>query len=166
MNWNKFSSLLVGLTILATTTPASAQLTREDVNLIGIGAGILNGIINPPHREAEIKAEAEIKKAKIEAQMELEKEKMRLQANADKVTPILNRWGVQRVICAPGVVFINGIDGMTNAVCAQPSEAFTPGYYTYDSAKGQLLRTRDASVQQIQVNTKTTVTSNATSQGF
>ena len=143
MHWNKFS-LLVCATVLSTLSigrPASAQVLQSgDVNLIGIGASLLNNILYPPYRSTEIQAEAEVRKAKIAAEMELERERMRIAAAqaADKVAPILDRWGVNRISCAPGLVFINGIDA--NTVCIQPTVAIAPGYYTYDGDRQILLR--------------------------
>ncbi len=107
---------------------------------MGVGTTILNSILNPPNRAAEINADVEIKKAKIAADAEIEKERLRIEANktVDKVTPILNQWGVSRVNCTPNVVFINGI--APDTVCVQPNQALTPGYYSYDSEKRQLIR--------------------------
>jgi hypothetical protein len=152
MNRTKLSLLLAIVTTFSTSLPASAQLSSGDVNIIGIGAGILSGILNPPHRASEIQADAEIKKAKIAADMELEREKLRIAAtqSEDKVTPVLKQWGVSRVLCAPGLVFINGIDGLSNTVCLQPTQSISAGYYTYDTNKRQLLRTSSTIEQKTQ----------------
>jgi hypothetical protein len=140
MNRNKLSLLLAIITILSTGLPASAQLTSGDINLINIGVGLFNSIINPPHRAAEINAEVELKKAKMAADVDIEREKLRIEATADKVGPVLNKWGVARVGCTPGVVFINGLDPNANTVCVQPNQVITPGYYTYNNQHGVLSR--------------------------
>lgn len=151
-------TLLVLTTILATSLPTYAQqsgttdqpVTNQLVaqlqsqstttDLIGAGATLLNNLFNPPSRSAEIAADAEVKKAKIAAEAEIAKEKLRIEASktADKASPVLAQWGVTRVNCAPGLVFINGISNDT--VCIQPSAAMKAGYYTYDSSKQQLVR--------------------------
>jgi hypothetical protein len=159
MHWNKLS-LLICATVLSTLSigrPASAQVLQSgDVNLIGIGASLLNNILYPPYRGTEIQAEAEVRKAKIAAEMELERERMRIAAAqaADKVAPILDRWGVNRISCAPGLVFINGIDA--NTVCIQPTVAIAPGYYTYDRDRQILLRNSTTS-QTTQIIRSTTI---------
>ena len=164
MNRNQLSLLLAIVATCSTSLPASAQLSSGDVNLIGIGASILNSLINPPHRETEIKADAEVKKARIVAEAEIEKEKLRIAA--DKVTPLLARWGVSRTSCAPGLVFINGID--TNTVCIQPSQMMTAGYYTYNNEKSQLLRTSSTTSQTTQSirTTSVNVNGNVSNGGF
>ena len=162
MRWHKLSLLgcVTILSILSIDRPASAQILQsEDVNLIGIGASILNNILYPPYRGTEIQAEAEVKKAKIMAEMELERERMRIAANqaADKVAPVLNQLGVSRTSCAPGLVFINGIDA--NTVCVQPTVALAPGYYTYDRDRQILIRNSIIS-QTTQVFHSTTILTN------
>jgi hypothetical protein len=137
-------SLLVLTTVLATSLSihadrVSAQQAPPQVDLIGVGAQLLNGLLNPPSRTAEINGETEVKKAKIAADAEIEKEKLRIEASktADKVTPVLNQWNVARVPCGSGVVVINiGND----TVCTQPDAKTPAGYYTYDSAKQKLVR--------------------------
>jgi hypothetical protein len=164
MHPTKLSLLAVFTTILATCLPTHAQ--QQPVDLIGAGTTILNSIINPPHRTAEINADAEVKKAKIAADAEIEKEKLHIEANktADKVTPILTKWGVSRVNCTPDVVFINGISADT--VCIRPNTAITSGYYSYDGEKQQLIRS-SASVQATQATLISTPTSKTTNrQGF
>jgi hypothetical protein len=154
-------SLLILTTILATSLPTYAQdqsttsttqtnqtnstAQTSSTDLIGVGASLLNSLINPPSRSAEINADAEVRKAKIAADAEIAKEKLRIEASksTDRVTPVLNQWGVTRIACAPGLVFINGIT--TDTVCIQPSTAMAAGYYTYDSAKQQLVRTSGGS---------------------
>ena len=150
-------SLLILTTIFAGTLPATADdrhspqqpasatgnnliAQATQVDLIGVGASIINSLINPPSRAAEINADAEVKKAKIAAEAEITKEKLRIEASksADRVTPVLDKWGVTRVACAPGLVFVNGIT--TDTVCIQPDKNMSAGYYTYDSAKQQLVK--------------------------
>ncbi len=131
--------LLIVTTILATSLPAAAQSQPTSTDLIGVGTTLLNNLLNPPSRSAEIAADAEVKKAKIAAEAEITKEKLRIEASkSDKVTPLLTQWGVTRVNCAPGLVFINGIGDDT--VCIQPMAAMKAGSYTYDSTKQQLIR--------------------------
>ena len=166
-------SLLVLTTILAanlpayandqpsTTNPQIAQANPTD--LIGVGVSIINSLINPPSRSAEINADAEVRKAKIAADAEVAKEKLRIEAgkSTDRVTPVLDKWGVTRVACAPGLVFVNGIT--TDTVCIQPSKAMGAGYYDYDSAKQQLVR-NSAEVREVRdiQNTQTTKVSSPT----
>jgi hypothetical protein len=123
---------------------------------IGI-AGLINSIINPPHRAAQISAETEIQKAKIAAQVQVEVERMRLAASADKVAPILDRWGVIRVTCTPGAVFINDLGNNSNTVCIKPNQAIAAGYYTYDGQRGVLLRNSTS---------RLTIKSSVNSRGF
>jgi hypothetical protein len=166
MSRNQLSLLVAIATTLSISLPASAQLSSSEVNLIGIGASIVNSLINPPHRDAEIKADAEVKKAKIAAETEIEKEKLRLAA-ADKVTPLLGKWGVSRVSCAPGLVFINGIDA--NTICIQPNGTIAAGYYTYNNEKSQLLRTSSTiskTNQTVRATTRLTATENASDKSF
>jgi hypothetical protein len=164
MNRTKLSLLLAIVTTVSTSLPASAQMSSGEVNLIGIGVSLVNSLINPPHRDAEIKADAEVKKAQIAAETEITKEKLRIAA--DKVTPMLNQWGVSRVSCAPGLVFINGIDA--NTVCVQPTGSISAGYYTYNSEKSQLLRTGGTISQTTQSirTTRVTANGNASDRGF
>ncbi len=171
MNRNKLSLVLAIVTILSTGLPASAELAPGDVNLIGIGVGLLNNLFNPPHRAAEINADLELKKAKINAEAEIEREKLRIAATADKVSPVLNKWGVARVGCTPGVVFINGLDPNANTVCVQPNQAMTPGYYTYNN---DVVLRRDISTvprttpttPNNSVITRLTATGNTSGKGF
>lgn len=161
-------SLLILTTIFAGTLPATANnghsrqqpgsppvnssiAQATQVDLIGVGASIINSLINPPSRAAEINADAEVKKAKIAAEAEITKEKLRIEASksTDRVTPVLDKWGVTRVACAPGLVFVNGIT--TDTVCIQPEKNMSAGYYTYDSAKQQLVKnSSDNNVQSTQ----------------
>ncbi len=169
-------SLLILTAILSTGLPARAQDQSQgqssapvqtsqsspgSVDLIGVGASIINNLINPPTRSAEISADAEVKKAKIAAEAEIAKEKLRIEASksTDRVTPVLNQWGVTRVACAPGLAFVNGIT--TDTVCIQPSNSMPAGYYTYDSAKQQLLRTSGGGSQNASNNKPQTPTNTA-----
>jgi hypothetical protein len=148
MNRNKFSLLVACVTILVISVPASAQQGPSgDINLFGIGASLLNNLLFPPQRAAEITADAEIKKAKIQAESEIQKSRMQIEASAaaDKVSPLLDRWGVSRVNCTtPGLAFIN-ID--TSTICVQPNAKISAGYYTYNSEKNQLLRNSNGTSQ-------------------
>ena len=72
------------------------------------------------------------------ADVDIEREKLRIAATADRVSPVLNKWGVARANCAPGLVFISGLGSDT--VCIQPSPSMGAGAYTYDNAKQQLVR--------------------------
>jgi hypothetical protein len=163
-------SLLTLITLLTASLPAYANRpsaarlesqtpkanlvaqTATTTDLIGVGATLINSWINPPSRSAEITADAEVKKAKIAADADIAKEKLRIEAskNADRVTPVLEQWGVTRANCAPDTVFINGIT--TDTICVQPSTSLTAGYYTYDRTKQQLIRTSNSSgaVQNVQ----------------
>ena len=153
-------SLLVITAILATSLPTHAQPAggeMQSTDLIGAGVSLIKNLLDPPSRKAEITADTELKKAKIAAEAEVTKEKLRIEAtkaadaeakkeksqleatkNADKVTPLLTQWGVSRVNCAPGLVFISGLGSDT--VCIQPSPSMGAGAYTYDNAKQQLVR--------------------------
>lgn len=165
MSRTKLSLLVAIVTTLSISLPASAQLSSSEVNLISVGASIVNSLFNPPHRDAEIKADAEIKKAKIAAETEIEKEKLRIAA--DKVTPLLGKWGVARVSCTPGLVFINGIDADT--VCIQPNPTITAGYYTYNREKSQLLRntsTISQTTQSVGTTTRVTATERHSDKSF
>ena len=143
------------------STKSTLIAQAAPIDLIGVGATLINSLINPPQRSAEINADAEVKKAKIAADAEIIKEKLRIEASKDRVAPVLNQWGVARVACAPGLVFINGIT--TDTVCIQPNPAMTAGHYTYDSANQKLIRTSSAvnntDIQTIQ-NTQTVRMSN------
>ena len=145
-----------------TQTTVLAQATSPD--LITVGVSLLNSLINPPSRSAQINADAEVRKAKIAADTEIAKEKLRIEASksTDRVTPVLNQWGVARVACAPGSAFINGIT--IDTVCIQPNADITSGYYSYDSAKQQLVRT--SSVQTTQNVQTTKVSNDSRDRGF
>jgi hypothetical protein len=178
------TKLILILTALLTTSlpayanqPSAARLeaqipktnlvaqTATTTDLIGVGATIINSWINPPSRSAEITADAEVKKAKIAADADIAKEKLRLEAskNADRVTPVLEQWGVTRTNCAPDAVFINGIT--TDTICVQPSTSLTAGYYTYDRTKQQLVRTSN-NVQTVQNVQTTRVSTSGRDNGF
>jgi hypothetical protein len=144
-------TLLTLTTIFAVSSPVFAQEQQfpgaiqfgqqNSVDLLGAGVSIINNLLNPPSRSAEIIANAEIKKAQIAADAEIAKEKLRIEASKspDRVTPVLTQWGVSQVPCGAGAVFINGIT--TETVCIQPNNAIAAGYYTYDSTRQQLVRT-------------------------
>lgn len=169
MNRNKLSLLLAIVTTLSTSLPASAELAPGDINLIGIGVGFLTNLLNPPHRAAEINADVEMKKAKMSADIEIEREKLRIAATADRVSPVLAKWGFTRANCAPELVFITGIDGNANTVCIQPNQKFTPGYYTYNHEQELFSRTISTVNRPSQNNpapTSLTATRNISSKGF
>jgi hypothetical protein len=141
-SWPAFAAQLSGSQQQQPTTTSRvliADITSTD--FISGGITLLNNLLNPPHRSAEINADTEIRKAKIAAEAEIAKERMRIEAsrNMDRVTPVLNQWGVARTNCAPGLVFINGLT--TDTVCIQPSQTIAAGYYDYDSARQQLIKT-------------------------
>jgi hypothetical protein len=176
-------SLFILTTLLATSLPAYAhrasvaQLevqtpktnliaqTATTTDLIGVGVTLINRWIDPPSRSAEITADAEVKKAKIAADADIAKEKLRLEAskNTDRVTPVLEQWGVTRTNCAPDTVFINGIT--TDTICVQPSASLSAGYYTYDRTKQQLVRTSN-NVQTVQSVQTTRVSTSSKDSGF
>jgi hypothetical protein len=159
----------------ASTSTTSSSISFTSSDILGAGLSIINNLLNPPSRSTQIKADAEVLKAKIVADAEVTKERLRLEAvkTTDRVTPILNQWGVAKINCAPGLVFVNGIT--TDTVCVQPNASMTPGYYTYDSTKQQLIRNSggvqsSVSVQTVQ-NVQTTSVSTPTArqnwnQGF
>jgi hypothetical protein len=169
MNRSKLSLLLAIATILSTGLPASAELAPGDVNLIGIGVGFLTNLLNPPHRAAEINADVEMKRIRMAADVDIEREKLRIAAAADRVSPILTKWGVARANCAPGLVFINGIDANANTVCIQPNRTFTPGYYTYNHEQAVLSRTSGTVTRPAQLDratSKLTALENTTDKSF
>ena len=153
---------------VARLAPLKTTVLAQAINspdLITVGVSLLNSLINPPSRSAQINADAEVKKAKIAADAEIAKEKLRIEASqsTDRVTPLLNQWGVARVACAPGLAFINGIN--TDTVCIQPNADMTSGYYSYDSARQQLIRT-SGTVQTTQNIQTTKVTRSSRDRGF
>ena len=108
---------------------AEAEITKEKMRIEATRAA-----------DAEAKKEKAQLEAKSTADADTKKEKTQLEAkNADKVTPVLTQWGVSRVNCAPGLVFISGLGNDT--VCVQPSPSMGAGAYTYDNGKQQLVRT-------------------------
>ena len=110
-------------------------------------------------------SDAEVKKAKIAADADIAKEKLRIEAsqNTDRVTPVLNQWGVARIGCAPGLVFINGLT--TDTICIQPNQTIAAGYYDYDSAKQQLIKTI-SNTQIVQSKPITSTIDTARDRGF
>jgi hypothetical protein len=148
--------------------PTTSRMLIADVtstDFISGGITLLNNLLNPPHRSAEINADTEIRKAKIAAEAEIAKERMRIEAskNTDRVTPVLNQWGVARTNCAPGLVFINGLT--TDTVCIQPNQSIAAGYYDYDSAKQQLIKTISTN-QIVQSKPITSTAHSARERGF
>ncbi len=103
-------------------------------------SSVINGIFSPPHRQTEINANAGIEKEKLRLNGEIEKAKIAAEANknVDRVAPILTKWGVSRVNCAPGTVFINGLSAGT--VCINPTVSIPAGYYSYNPDRQLLVR--------------------------
>jgi hypothetical protein len=132
------TKLSIVFALLAICAPARAGDITPSVN-IDLGS-VINGAINPPQRIEEEKQKGETERERIRQQAEIEKAKIAAEANknADKVSPVLAQWGVNRVNCAPGVVFVNGLS--TDAVCINPTPAIPAGYYNYNADKKQLVR--------------------------
>jgi hypothetical protein len=124
---------------MATQMPAHAQQVPQ-VDLVGAGISVFNSIVNPPHRGAEVAAQAEIEKARINAKMELDREKMRIEATQpkDPASSVIGQWGATRIPCAPGAVFVNGINQDT--VCISPTASIPPGYYNYSPNQNLLVK--------------------------
>jgi hypothetical protein len=103
-------------------------------------SSVINGIFSPPHRQTEINANAGIEKEKLRLNGEIEKAKIAAEANknVDRVAPTLTKWGVSRVNCAPGTVFINGLSAGT--VCINPTVSIPAGYYSYNPDRQLLVR--------------------------
>jgi hypothetical protein len=114
--------------------PAYAQEVRLDLT------SVITTILSPPHRTTEITAHADIEKERLRQQADVEKAKIAAEAarNIDRVSPILARWGVTRVACAPGAVFINGLN--IDTVCINPINAIAAGYYNYSPERNLLVR--------------------------
>ena len=126
--------LLASISILSIGTPAFSQEVKLDLG------SVINGILSPPHRTAEINARADVEKEKLRQQAEVEKAKIAAEAtkNTDRVAPVLTQWGVNRVNCAPGVAFINGLS--TDTVCINPTGKIQAGYYNYSPDRQLLVR--------------------------
>lgn len=134
-----YRASLLGLAIaLSINLPAHSQEIRID---FGTVFNVISNLIDPPHRAAQEQADAAIAKEKARQAAEIAKVKSEIQAsqNADKAAPVFSKWGVERMSCAPGAVVINGI--VANTVCIKPNDRISAGYYTYDSARHQLVRT-------------------------
>jgi hypothetical protein len=103
-------------------------------------SSVINGILSPPHRQAEITANANVEMEKLRQNARIEKAKITAEAGktVDRVAPILTQWGVNRVNCAPGVAFINGLS--TGTVCLNPTASIPVGYYNYSPDRQQLVR--------------------------
>ncbi len=165
-----YSTTLLAVFVLMTLgTPAHAQEVKLDLG------SVLNTIISPPQRTAEINARAEVEKEKLRQEAEIKKAQIAADAskNTDRVAPVLTQWGVNRVNCAPGVAFINGLSADT--VCITPTGSIAAGYYNYSPDRQLLVRVDGnnaptaapaANVATVQTNTSTsasatTVTKNA-----
>jgi DNA-directed RNA polymerase len=129
--------LLVSASLLGINSPASADEIRID---FGTVFNVINNVFNPPHRAAQEQADAAVAKEKARQEAEIAKVRTETQAskNVDRAAPVITKWGVERVSCAPGAVFINGVSADT--ICIKPSEQISAGYYTYDSTRKQLVR--------------------------
>jgi hypothetical protein len=103
-------------------------------------SNVINGILSPPHRQAEITANANIEMEKLRQNARIEKAKITAEAGktVDRVAPILTQWGVNRANCVPGVAFINGLS--TGTVCLNPTASIPAGYYSYSPDRQQLVR--------------------------
>jgi hypothetical protein len=125
---------LISVISLTTSYPACAQEIRIDIS------NIITTILSPPHRMTEITAHADIEKERLRQQADVEKAKIAAEAtrNIDRVSPILARWGVNRVACTPGSVFINGLS--IDTVCINPINAVTAGYYNYSPEQNPSIR--------------------------
>ena len=128
------ATLLALISILSIGTPAHSQEVKLDLG------SVINGLLSPPHRTAEINARADVEKEKLRQQAEVEKAKIAAEAtkNTDRVAPVLTQWGVNRVNCAPGVAFINGLS--TDTVCINPTGTIQAGYYNYSPDRQLLVR--------------------------
>lgn len=109
-------------------------------NLGGVVSGVITDILSPRHRGAEIDAHARIEMEKIKQQGETDRARIAAEANknVDRVAPILTQWGVSRVSCTPGGVFINGLSGDT--VCVNPTAPIPAGHYNYSPERQALVR--------------------------
>jgi hypothetical protein len=112
-------------------------------------SSVINGILSPPHRKDEITANANVEMEKLRQNAIIEKAKITAEAGktVDRVAPILTQWGVNRVNCAPGVVFINGLS--TGTVCLNPTASIPAGYYNYSSDRQQLVRIETNNTQTV-----------------
>ena len=128
------ATLLTLMSLLTIGSPAYSQEVKLDLG------SVINNIFSPPHRTAEINARADVEKEKLRQQAEVEKAKIAAEAtkNTDRVAPVLTQWGVNRVNCAPGVAFINGLSADT--VCITPTGSIAAGYYNYSPDRQLLVR--------------------------
>jgi hypothetical protein len=128
------ATFLALMSILTIGSPAFSQEVKLDLG------NVINNIFSPPHRTAEINARADVEKEKLRQQAEVEKAKIAAEAtkNTDRVAPVLTQWGVNRVNCAPGVAFINGLS--TDTVCINPTSTIQAGYYNYSPDRKLLVQ--------------------------
>jgi hypothetical protein len=131
-------NLLVLAITLSCNLPASAQEIRVDFATVFT---LVGNIFNPSYRSTQATADAEIAKERARQAAAIEKLKIELQANknVDRAAPVVKKWGVERINCAPGAVFINGV--IAETVCIKPNDRISAGYYTYDATRLQLVRT-------------------------
>lgn len=150
------AALLGLMSLLTIDAPVSAQEVKIDL------LGIVNTIFNPPHRQVEIDAQADIAKEKAFQQAETQKARAAAEAykNADQITPLLSQWGVHRVTCAPTGVFINGLTSDT--VCVNPTNLIPAGYYNYIAERQLLVRIDANNLSKPTLNTS----ENPKEQGF
>jgi hypothetical protein len=130
-----YSAILIALiSLLPICSPAHAQEIKLDIG------NVINNLFSPPHRTAEINARADVEKERLRQQADIEKVKIAAEANKkiDRVAPVLTQWGVNRVNCAPGVAFINGLSADT--VCINPTGSIAAGYYNYSPDRQLLVR--------------------------
>ena len=156
------ATLLGSILLLTIVAPAHAEVTSSgqttppiynppvytqnqdsnspNFNLSGVVTGVITDILSPRHRGAEIDAHARIEIAKIQEQGNTERAKITAEANKtiDRVAPILTQWGVSRVSCTPGGVFINGLSSDT--VCINPTAPIPAGHYNYSPERQALVR--------------------------
>jgi hypothetical protein len=64
-------------------------------------SSVINGILSPPHRQAEIAANANVEMEKLRQNARIEKAKITAEAGktVDRVAPILTQWGVNPWSC-------------------------------------------------------------------
>ena len=128
------TTLLTALVLITIGAPAYSQEVKLDLG------SVITTILNPPQRTAEINARAEVEKEKLRQDAEIKKAQIAADANknTDRVAPVLTQWGVNRVNCAPGVAFINGLSADT--VCITPTGSIAAGYYNYSPDRQLLVR--------------------------
>jgi hypothetical protein len=128
--------------------------TTITTTAIEAGTQIIKGIINPPSREEEAQANAQVEIARLHEETErqrLELERLRLErempfnktvSNTNDTIINIDQWlserGLTKTACLPGVVFIIGLSSDT--VCINPTSQIFSGVYEYDSTIGILIQ--------------------------